>query len=139
MACPLEGAGSRRPSPSKRLCYTGLSRPGPEAHWSLRDKSRDPSVILATSQAEIDSAKSRETALRRLETFVGSGGKVPPELAQLRLRLAASMGLYARAADAAQAMGIATIPMDLLAAAATASVALGTSGARRSDPGQIAE
>jgi len=88
------------------------------------DKSRDPSVILATSQAEIDSG-SRETALRRLETFVGSGGRVPPELAQLRLRLAASMGLYARAADAAQAMGIATIPMDLLAAAATASLRSG--------------
>jgi tetratricopeptide (TPR) repeat protein len=88
----------------------------------LADKSHDPALVFAASQAEID-AGSREPALRRLETFAARAkDRISPELAQLRLRLAASMGMHTRAADAAKAMGIASVPMDLLAAAATASL-----------------
>jgi tetratricopeptide (TPR) repeat protein len=97
----------------------------------LAAQSRDPALILVTSQAEID-AGSREQALRRLETFSARArDRISPELAQLRLRLAASMNMHPRAAEAAIAMGIPSIPADLLPAAATAST--------RSGRGEIAE
>jgi len=84
-------------------------------------QARDSTLVLAISQAEIDTGRN-EAALQRLEAFAaGVKGRISPEPAQLRLRLAASMGRYARAADAASAMGVSSIPMDLLAAAATAS------------------
>ncbi len=87
------------------------------------DKSRDPPLVMATGQAEID-AGQREAALRRLEGF-STGAKAHPDVAHLRLRLATSMGLHGRAADAAEAMGIAAVPADLLAATATAALRAG--------------
>ena len=91
----------------------------------LAGKSREPALVMATGQAEIDSGR-REAALRRLEAFA-AGAKVHPDVAQLRLRLAASMGLHMRAADAAEAMGIASIPADLLPATATVALRAGRS------------
>jgi tetratricopeptide (TPR) repeat protein len=88
----------------------------------LADRSREPALVLAAGQAEIDSGR-REPALRRLEAFAAGGkDKANADIAQLRLRLASSMGLHTRAADAAQAMGVAAVPMDLLAATATAAL-----------------
>jgi tetratricopeptide (TPR) repeat protein len=91
----------------------------------LAGKSREPALVMATGQAEIDSGR-REAALQRLETFA-AGAKVHADVAQLRLRLAASMGLHMRAADAAEAMGIASIPAELLPASATAALRAGRS------------
>jgi tetratricopeptide (TPR) repeat protein len=91
----------------------------------LASKSRDPGLILATSQAEIDTGQ-REAALQRLETFAAKArGRIDPDLAHLRLRLAASMGLHVRASEAAEAMGIPAVPMDLLPATAAAALQSG--------------
>jgi tetratricopeptide (TPR) repeat protein len=88
----------------------------------LADRSREPALVLAAGQAEIDSGR-REPALRRLEAFAAGGkDKANGDVAQLRLRLASSMGLHGRAADAAQAMGVPAVPMDLLAVTATAAL-----------------
>jgi len=93
----------------------------------LADKSREPSLVMATGQAEVD-AGQREAALRRLEAFsAGTTGKAHPDVAQLRLRLAISMGLHGRASDAAAAMGISSIPEGVLAATSAAALRAGRS------------
>jgi tetratricopeptide (TPR) repeat protein len=93
----------------------------------LADKSHEPTLAMATGQAEIDSGR-RDVALRRLEAFsAGTKDKAHSEVAQLRLRLATSMGLHMRAADAAEVMGVVSIPADLLAATATAALLAGRS------------
>ncbi|WP_114948161.1 tetratricopeptide repeat protein [Microvirga calopogonii] len=88
----------------------------------LANKSHEPTLVMATAQAEIDSGQ-HDAALRRLEDYAADAkDKAHADAAQLRLRLATSMGLHMRAADAAELMGVASIPADLLAATATAAL-----------------